>query len=326
MARRTNTRAIGAFVVGAAALTVLAIVVLGSGNIFAQHHTYVLFFKNNINGLRVGAPVKFNGVKIGEVERIMLNLDLPYKNETVGLPAQVRIPVIISIDEKTLVSHGGHINLSDPRFLRRAIADGLRAQLGLESLLTGMLYIDLGMHPNAPLNLVLPPDSRYQEIPTIPNALQQVQQSATRFFSNLDRVDLVKLVDSVNATLDSLNRILGDHELHQTFAILNLAARHLGEAANSIQHLADSTNRAVGPLSRRLESNSANANRALEQAAATMEDLRMTLGPGSPLIYQTDRTLIDMSNAARAINRLANFLDENPSALIRGRDLTEHNR
>ena len=62
MARRTDPKIIGLFAVGALALAVAAAVALGSGRLFRKTYEYVLFFRGNVNGLRVGAAVKFKGV------------------------------------------------------------------------------------------------------------------------------------------------------------------------------------------------------------------------------------------------------------------------
>jgi paraquat-inducible protein B len=297
------------------------VAVLGSGKFFTERRTYVLFFKHNINGLRVGAPVKFNGVEIGEVVRILLNLDLPSGNVAFQSPAQVRIPVIIELDESRFASRGGHgAALNDPGFLRRAIADGLRAQLGLESLLTGLLYVDLGMHPDAPLNLVLPPDSHYQEIPTIPNALEQAQSAATRMIANLDKVQVDRLVDTATETMQAIHSFIASGELRTTVGNLNSAAERLGNTAVSIRDLVARVNEQLGPMAKSLQSNSANANAALLQATATLTVLQTTMAPDSPLIYRADEALKDLSSAARSVSQLADFVQRNPSALVRGRD------
>ena len=65
---------IGAFVVSAIAILVGAVLVLGSGKLFRHTHTFVLFFKTDVEGLRIGAPVKFKGVRVGVVKQIVLAL------------------------------------------------------------------------------------------------------------------------------------------------------------------------------------------------------------------------------------------------------------
>ncbi|MBT8124865.1 MAG: MCE family protein, partial [Gammaproteobacteria bacterium] len=84
MSKKSNPTFIGAFVVGAIALAVTTVILLGGGKIFSDRSTYVTYFEGSIQGLRVGANVNFRGVRIGQVRRInvrfeesMLNFDLP---------------------------------------------------------------------------------------------------------------------------------------------------------------------------------------------------------------------------------------------------------
>jgi paraquat-inducible protein B len=62
------------------------------------------------------------------------------------------------------------------------------------------------------------------------------------------------------------------------------------------------------------------ADAILKQAQATLNTLNMELRPDSPLVYQTSQTLSDMSDAARSVRHLADYLDRNPDSIIRGRD------
>ena len=75
MAKRANPAFVGAFVIGAIALAIAAVALLGSGSLFRNTHQFVCFFDGNVNGLRVGALVKFKGVEIGEVRQILLSLN-----------------------------------------------------------------------------------------------------------------------------------------------------------------------------------------------------------------------------------------------------------
>ena len=67
MSKSANKTLIGAFVVGATALLLLAIAVFGSGKLFQTTSRYVLFFDGSISGLSVGSPVLFRGVPVGRV-------------------------------------------------------------------------------------------------------------------------------------------------------------------------------------------------------------------------------------------------------------------
>ena len=93
MNKKTSPTLIGAFIVGAVVLLVIAVIAFGSGRLFKQSKEFVLYFDNSVNGLRVGAPVKFKGVEIGSVKDIRLQL---------GKDTQInKIPVIIKSSRKT---------------------------------------------------------------------------------------------------------------------------------------------------------------------------------------------------------------------------------
>ena len=75
MNKKISPTLMGAFVVGALALLVIAIIALGSGRLFRKTYEFVLFFQGSVNGLNVGAPVKYKGVEIGSVTDILLQLE-----------------------------------------------------------------------------------------------------------------------------------------------------------------------------------------------------------------------------------------------------------
>ena len=89
MTRSVSPALIGAFIVGALLLAVVGVLLFGSGKLFRDTAECVMFFEGDVQGLSVGAAVKFRGVKIGEVTSITTQLD----RKTL----EVRIPVYVDL-------------------------------------------------------------------------------------------------------------------------------------------------------------------------------------------------------------------------------------
>lgn len=106
MSKRISPTAIGIFVVGSFALVVVAILVVGSGSLFKKPVRFVCMFQGSVNGLRIGAPVKFKGVQIGTVEQIKLSLNAS-EGQLKPDVKETRLPVIIGIDREMITQNGG---------------------------------------------------------------------------------------------------------------------------------------------------------------------------------------------------------------------------
>ena len=70
MSARAHPRAVGAFVLGAVALVLGAVLWLSSGDWFQPRDRFVVVFPGSVRGLNKGAPVTFRGVKTGEVKAV----------------------------------------------------------------------------------------------------------------------------------------------------------------------------------------------------------------------------------------------------------------
>ena len=318
MGKKVNPTVVGAFVLGAIALVVVGIIVIGGGSLFRRAHRFVLFFSSDVNGLRVGAPVKFRGVEIGSVVAVMLSVPgmeggLRQRN------AQIRIPVEIQLDSAKLLSHGAMINLDDPEEMQQAIALGLRGQLATESILTGLQYVDLDMHPDKPAKFFLGKNSPYPEIPTLPTTFEQAQVAATRVLAALEQIDFNKLVGEMTRTAQAVTDLVTSPKLNATIDALNRTASSLSASAQSIQRLSDSMNRKIDPISNNLAATTEQARATLKQTQETLAAVQASLGPGSPVNYELTQTLMDTSQAARSLKQLTDYLQRNPSAVLRGR-------
>src|SRR5580704_8375496 len=228
MGKRFSPTLVGAFVLGAIILGIIALVVLGSGRYFTGKTSYVLYFDRDVNGLRVGNPVKFRGVDIGTVDAILLSLS-GIDNQSHAATPNVKIPVVIDIDSNKIESHGAKDDLSNPDVMRRAIALGLRAQLAMQSFVTGVLYIDLDMHPGTEMknsSNTVGEEARYEgivEIPVLPTALEQAQETLTKVIEELGKADIPQLFASIMQTAQGVNDFVHSADLKNSVDQLGLA-------------------------------------------------------------------------------------------------------
>src|SRR5713101_2535176 len=94
MGKRVSPAVIGAFVVASFAILIVALIVVGSGRMFIKPVRFVCMFQGNLNGLKVGAPVKVRGVQIGTVSSIELRL-LPSQGQMRPGIKGLRLPPVI---------------------------------------------------------------------------------------------------------------------------------------------------------------------------------------------------------------------------------------
>ncbi len=305
---------------GAITLAIAAVIILGSGRLFTPQHLFVLYFSSDVNGLKVGAPVKFRGVEIGSVTAILLSVGTPRQNEQARDAAdQYRIPVIIDLETEKLIRHGAAASLDDPAQVAQAIKKGLRAQLNVESLVTGLLYVDLDFRPDTPANFYMGADSPYPEIPTVPTKLEQAATTLSKMMAQLEKINFDEVIKSLTNTAIAITTLANSPKIQTAVDSLNLAARSLGQASASVNRLAASLDREIGPMGQDLRLTTEQTRATLKQTQDTLAAVQMTLGPNAPLNYELAQTLEQTSAAARSLRELSDYLRRNPSSVVRGR-------
>jgi paraquat-inducible protein B len=265
MGKRINPTALGAFVLGALLIAVVGVLVLGGRDIFRRSITCVMAFDGSVAGLTVGAPVSFRGVQLGSVTRIQL------KHST------SLIAVYASIDPGRV--QGG--DLSPARVVKAIEASvqerGFRAQLQVQSLLTGQLYVGLDYYPDAPINMT-GIDKDYCEIPTIPTTLAQFQETLKKVMAQIEQLPLKEMVESTARTVQGIDRLVHSPEVMR-------ALRSLDSTLNSAQGLVRNLDAQIGPTATSLQT-------TLEQAQRTMEvvgrDFQTLVGDFQKLVTNVD--------------------------------------
>jgi paraquat-inducible protein B len=336
MNKKISPTLIGAFVVGALALVVIAVIALGSGRFFRQTREFVLYFDSSVNGLRVAAPVKFKGVEIGSVKDIRLQLEK-------GMEVK-KIPVIIEIDLEKLTSRGANpVIAKDAETFHKAVVEsGLRGQLLMESLVTGLLYIGLDLFPGTPINLVQKPngDYKYIEIPTLPTTLEQAQDTATKVLAKLAEIDFKALMISISGAVDGVNQLANSPALKGSLRNLEQTLPRIDEAVADFRKLATNLDGSVSSLTGNLQQTSDAAREAMQQAGvalkqtdtalkeaeAAMTNIRGISDPDSRIFYELTRSLREISAAARSLRLLSNYVERNPRALIFGKPENQEGR
>jgi paraquat-inducible protein B len=308
--RKASPALIGAFVLGAIALGVAGVMVLGSGRFFTKTTTFVMYFPGSVDGLSIGAPVKFKGVEIGTVTDIRINLGA-YRTE------DARIPVVVAIDDARAEHEGAETSVEAVDALVRD--RGLRAQLQPQSLLTGLLFVQLNFFPGTAAVTVLPPGSPYREIPTIPTTIEQAQQTIGRILTKLETADIEGVLTSARQALDGVHDVTRAPDLQRAVALLPHAVGHLDEAARSITALSGTLDRDAPPVLADARLALAHVDGTLAQWTGVGRQLKASLDPDAPLVSQLSAALDELSGAARSVRLAADLLERDPSALLRGR-------
>jgi paraquat-inducible protein B len=326
MAKRVSSAAIGGFVAASFALILLAIVVVGSGKLFTKPVRFVCMFPGAVNGLRVGAPVKVKGVQIGTVEEIRLALP-PSEGEIRPEVKGFRIPVIIGIDRSSIIQLGGTGEALTTAGYQQMLARGVRAQLNTESLLTGLLYVDLDLHPDQQPNFVLVPNKgELREIPTVPTQLEAIQKQATEAIAKLDSVDLKGLITSATNAANNISQLAGSPDLKQTLASLKETIPNLNQTITDTRVTLGNLKNRLIPLAESLQASSGAADATMKDTRQTLLQLQAILEPDSPLSVHLNEALDQLGDTTRSVGALTDYLQRNPSAAIRGKYVPEKDR
>lgn len=320
MSKQANPTKVGAFILIGAGILVVTIALLGSASLFSRPVPMILYFRDSVNGLVVGSPVKYKGVSIGQVTKISLAW-------TKGSDALL-IPVIIEIDENAIQAEGdGGLPLTNPARLRQAVDNGLRGTLETESLVTGRLYVALDVFPKAE-----PPTyvggSKYPEIPTQATGLVE-------FIKNLSKIDLPNMVSQLNEILVRLNTSLGELKVKD---LNDRLAKVLGsvdslitstkwtETVDSFRLTSDKAREVLGTIEKEVGPLGSNLTRTADSATATFAELQRTsaelrrvLASESPLMTELQTALEETALAAKALRQLADELTRNPASVLRGK-------
>jgi len=242
--------------------------------------TFRLVFRESVRGLSVYSPVEFNGVRLGEVTKIILEFDPHLKEFYVSVEIQL-YPERLHGPEVTGLSRQEDAQT----FINSLIDRGLRARLGSGNLLTGQRYIALEFIHEAPkvkINWSQAPPV----FPTTRSGQEDLQESLTRIARKIEKMPLEEISVEVRQTVRSLDQSL-----------------------RSADKLIKNVDTDIVPEARIV----------LNDAHSTLGEAREVLSKDSPMQNDLRDTLRELSRAARSVRMLTDYLERYPESLIRGK-------
>ncbi len=324
MSKPASKTLIGVFVVGALALAVIAVVIFGSGKFFGDKTVDVMYFEKSVKGLNIGSPVVFRGVKIGSVKNIILQFDTK--------ELKFIIPVYVEIDFNKITPIQGWPNVEEGAYFKALIEKGLRAQLEMQSLVTGQLMINIDFFPDSPIKFV-GLDKRYREIPTVPSDIDQLLKQA-------QEIPLKELVEKAMKTIESMDRTINSIDRTINSKDLTASLSSLADGLKEAKTVLNKVNKEIDPLLANLNDITGSAKQiaknseavpqqigqalvsvqeTLRQAEITIKSAGTIASENSTVMIEVQNTMRELTKTSQSVRFLTDYLQRHPEALITGK-------
>jgi paraquat-inducible protein B len=270
---------------------------------YRERLPFLVYIQGSVRGLAVGAPVELFGIQIGNVTAINLEFDPNGENSRVAVRLEVQPERIMQPQQ---------LRDSDPiDIARRLVARGLRVQLRSANYLTGQLLVAFDFFKDAPPATVSQTDDGIL-LPTMPGGLDSITTSIGEILRKVNELPLDDIGRNLNETLAGVRAVTNGPELKHSL-------RALSEALASVNALATNADASVEPALKRLPEIMQGLQSAVDKAGKLVGSADAGYGENSQFRRDVERLLDQLSDTARSIRLLANYLDQHPEALIRGR-------
>jgi paraquat-inducible protein B len=331
MSKQASATRVGAFVVGAAVLTVAGILIFGRGDPFREQFKMVAFFESSVAGLDIGAPLRFRGVPVGTVsgihavwsseeEAIRIPVELAFVSGSVRTPADLEAHEFPYMDTQEL--------------MERLIERGLRAELQQDSIVTGKLFVALDFYPDSPIRRL--GGTELPEMPTTETGLDKLKRE-------IEQLELRKLVDQAIEAIAAIERLATNPKIEQSLAklmdlfdntdqrlapVLSSTEETLKELQSlvrsvdaEVKEVSAAAQKLIAGVDAQVEPLGATLQAALDEARATMGQAHGLMEDDSTLLYRVAKVLEELAAAARSVRVLADFLERHPEAILTGKEV-----
>jgi paraquat-inducible protein B len=295
---------VGGFILSGLALAIAAILLFGGRQLFSTTVHAVVYFHESVANLDVGAPVTFRGVRVGTVTAVAVTLNMT--------DLTARIPVYLDLNPSKVIlenSVSGQVRSGFDRLLK----SGLRAQLDMQSLITGQLRVDLDLQPDA-VPATIDDDTDRPEIPSIPSRLQTLEGEVSQLPLKEITENARQALAAIQRAADMLPSKIGP--MADSFQQTSDAAR---VALDNIDRLAIAGQRQLAESGGQLKTVLASSDRTLASTEALLNSLKEMTAQTSPMRSDLQAATRDLAASASSLRGFAHAIERDPSALLSGR-------
>jgi phospholipid/cholesterol/gamma-HCH transport system substrate-binding protein len=297
--RDTNYVVVGAFVLLVTGMALSFVYWYTDQKDKRTYQRYEIYYDGTVSGLTAGSPVRYLGVDVGKVARILLDPS-----------ARQRVEVIADIEESAPI---------DSRTL---------ALLSLQGV-TGLLFIDLEEDPKSTASGPLPQGHRYPVIRSAPSELDVLLTSlpalanhAIDLVDHMDQVFSEENVKNIKATLASVR---------QASERSPVLLREVEELVTDMRHTSDDVDSAAADFRRvtneagpDLKATLANVRHITESLSSTADHLNDFVSQNEPALSrftsqslpELERLLHESRATVRELRDLSRSLRQNPAELL----------
>jgi paraquat-inducible protein B len=356
MAKQANKTVIGVFVISSIVMLVAGVIIFGSGDIFKKTNRFVMFFESSVKGLSVGAPVIWNGVEVGSVSSIVLRANP--KTITINVPVVIEVdPNRMEVEGernkdlkeqlKRLISKGLRARLALQSIVTGSSMIEVEFLPGTPVRLTGFDK----RYPEIP-TVKAPMDKLVQKLQNLP--IGKIAEKLVDILDNLDGLladpEIKEMVSNLNVASKKLDQVLenadklvldADSQLKGLTDNLNNKVNTLSDgmqttlsgAQKTLQDtsknirgvsldarkLLQDVDGEVKPLSNKIQTALVSARVALDKAENSIATIDGFVGERSDTRHKLNRTLDEISGAAKSLHSLLDYLERHPESLLQGK-------
>lgn len=265
--------------------------------------TYLVRFDGAVGELKNGADVQLRGFDVGTVTSVRLNYDPA--TGMLSTPVQIALkPAQLGIVGAPPPANGDWRPLVDG-MLRHLVDEGLRARLSQDPPLVGPHKVQLDFVPHASAATLASVDGQ-TEIPSVaPANLDAMMSKADDVLAKVDGLPIKETGEQVRSIAARINALSASPQIRDSLD-------HIDRSVAQIDRTLQQVSPQIAPLVAQLRATASEAERTVAAA-------NRTIGGDASSQNDLSSALRELTDTARSIRALADYLDRHPEALVRGR-------